>query len=156
MMNYWLFKSEPTCYSIDDLKRDQVEPWDGIRNYQARNFLRDICQIGDPILYYHSSCAVPGVVGLAEIASEAYPDDTAWDPNSDHPDPKSTPENPRWMMRDVKFVEKFSEVLPLSLLKEIPELQDMQLLKKGNRLSLFPVTKAEYDKIIELARSKSN
>ena len=149
-MNYWLFKSEPNCYSIDDLARDKTEHWDGIRNYQARNFMRDQCQVGDQIIFYHSSCAEPGAVGICEVSREAYPDHTAWDPASDHPDPKSTRDNPRWLMVDVTFKAKFKTTVSLKDMRSIPALSEMQLLKKGNRLSLFPITKSEFELIQNL------
>lgn len=149
MTNYWLMKSEPSCFSIDDLRNspNQTTPWDGVRNYQARNFMRDTMQIGDRILFYHSNCNPPGIVGVAEVASHAYPDYTAQDPNSDHPDPASTPENPRWYMVDVRFVEKFPNIISLEALKQHPELQGMQLLRKGNRLSVLPVRKEDWEYI---------
>ncbi len=152
MMNYWLFKSEPDCYSIDDLKRDKVEHWDGVRNYQARNFLRDECKKGDLIIYYHSSCKVPAAVGIARVVKEGYPDHTAFDPKSDHPDLDSDPENPRWFMVDVEFVEKFSTPIPLTDMKNMPELQGMKLLQRGNRLSLFPIDKHHFDIVSTLGR----
>jgi len=150
MTNYWLMKSEPSCFSIDDLQNspNQTTPWDGVRNYQARNFMRDTMQIGDQILFYHSNCNPPGIVGIAEVVSHAYPDYTAQDPNSYHPDPASTPENPRWYMVDVRFVEKFPNIIPLETLKQHPELQGMQLLQKGNRLSVLPVRKEDWEYIV--------
>lgn len=150
-MNYWLFKSEPNCYSIDDLKRDNIEHWDGIRNYQARNMLRDDVKKGDKVLFYHSSCAEPAVVGLCEVIKEGYPDYTAFDPKSEHPDPKSDPDNPRWFMVDVKFLEKFKHPLPLAQMKEMSEFSGMRLLQRGNRLSLFPVEKKHFDLVCNLA-----
>lgn len=150
-MNYWLFKSEPSCYSIDDLKRDNIEPWDGIRNYQARNMLRDDVKKGDKVLFYHSSCAEPAVVGLCEVVTEGYPDYTAFDPNSEHPDPKSDTDNPRWFMVDVKFLEKFKHPLPLAQMKEMSAFSGMRLLQRGNRLSLFPVEKKHFDLVCNLA-----
>jgi len=151
-MNYWLFKSEPNCYSIDDLKRDGPEHWDGIRNYQARNMLRDDVKLGDKVLFYHSSCAEPAVVGLCEVVKESYPDHTAFDPTSEHPDPKSDPENPRWFMVDVKFEAKFKNPLSLKQMKEMTEFSGMRLLQRGNRLSLFPVDKKHFDLACDLAR----
>jgi len=150
-MNYWLFKSEPNCYSIDDLKRDGTEHWDGIRNYQARNMLRDDVKLGDQVLFYHSSCAEPAVVGLCEVVKESYPDHTAFDPKSEHPDPKSDPDNPRWFMVDVKFKQKFDNPLTLKQMKEMSEFSGMRLLQRGNRLSLFPVDKEHFELAVKLS-----
>lgn len=154
MTKYWLMKSEPSCFSIDDLKNrpKQTEHWDGVRNYQARNFMRDDMSPGDRIFFYHSNCKPPGIIGVAEVASEAYPDHTAFDPTSDHPDSKSTPDNPRWFMVDVKYVEKFDDIIPLDELKKHPELENMPLLRKGNRLSIIPVDKQEWDYIMKTLR----
>lgn len=147
-------KSEPNCFSIDDLRNspNQTWYWDGVRNYQARNFMRDSMKIHDRIFFYHSNCKPPGIVGIAEVASAAYPDHTAFDPTSEHPDSNSTPENPRWFMVDVCFVEKFKELVSLERLKSYPELSQMQLLRKGNRLSILPVSQFEWDFIIQLGR----
>ncbi len=152
MPNYWLMKSEPTCCSIDDLRNapKQTLPWDGVRNYQARNFMRKDMRVGDLMFFYHSNCKPPGIAGVAEIVSDAYPDHTAFDPTSDHPDASSTPDNPRWFMVDVRFKEKFSHLLPLDALKHHPELEKMPLLRKGNRLSITPVSKTEWDFINQL------
>ncbi|STX28136.1 EVE domain [Legionella beliardensis] len=146
MNNYWLMKSEPTCFSIDDLYHapEKTTHWDGVRNYQARNFMRDKMTIGDLVFFYHSNCDIPGIVGIAEVSSQAYPDHTAFDPFSDHPDPKSTLENPRWFMVDITFKEKFNQTISLSQLKQYPELTNMPLLRKGNRLSVMPVSQAEW------------
>lgn len=153
MIRYWLLKSEPSCFSIEDLQNmpHQTSPWDGIRNYQARNFMCKEMQIGDQAFFYHSSCATPGIVGTMEIVSQAYPDDTAFDPASDHPDPQSTPENPRWFMVDVRFKQQFSDIISLSSLKTHPELDDMRLLQKGNRLSILPVSPDEWAFISKLS-----
>jgi len=151
MTQYWLMKSEPDAYSIDDLKRDRTEHWDGIRNYQARNFMMRDMKPGDEILFYHSSCKVPGVVGLARVCKEAYPDFTAWNPDSKYYDPKSTPEKPRWFMVDVGFVKKFPEVISLAQLRQTPGLEGMRLLQKGNRLSIMPVNEHEFQTICKLA-----
>lgn len=149
-MAYWLMKSEPDAYSIDDLARDGAEPWDGIRNYQVRNMIRDDMQVGDEAIFYHSSCKVPAAVGLMKIVSEAYPDPTQFDPGSQYFDAKSDPENPRWLLRDVEFVRKFERPITLQELKAYPGLEDFQLNKRGNRLSIFPVTKAQWDIILGL------
>lgn len=155
-MNYWLFKSEPNCYSIDDLQRDGVEHWDGIRNYQARNMLRDDVKKGDKVLFYHSSCPEPGVVGVCEVVKEGYPDHTAFDPTSEHPDPKSDPDNPRWFMVDVKFEKKFKNLVSLSQIKEMSEFSGMKLIQRGNRLSLFPVEKKHFDLVLKLSEKVDN
>jgi len=138
-MQYWLMKSEPDAFSIDDLRAVKVEPWDGIRNYQARNFMRDQMKVGDKVFFYHSSCAEPGIVGIMRIHSEPYPDHTALDPKAKYFDAKSDPDNPRWVMVDVKFSRKLKNPVSLAELKQYPELQDMRLLQKGNRLSIMPV-----------------
>ncbi len=152
MTHFWLMKSEPSCFSIDDLRAspNQTTAWDGVRNYQARNFMRHDMRKGDRIFFYHSNCNPPGIIGIAEVASEAYPDHTAFDPNSEHPDLKSTPENPRWFMVDVRFVKKFSSIIPLEELKRHPELNGMQLLRKGNRLSVLPVRSEDWNYITTL------
>ncbi|MGA8261101.1 MAG: EVE domain-containing protein [Arenicellales bacterium] len=149
-MNYWLMKSEPDAYSIDDLKRFKTDHWDGIRNYQARNFMRDGMKKGDRAFFYHSSCEEPGVVGIMEIVREAYPDHTAFDPEDKHFDDKSDPDNPRWFMVDVKFVRKLKRNITLKELKSHKPLAGMRLLRKGNRLSIMPVTKREWDFILKL------
>ncbi len=152
-MNYWLFKSEPDAFSIDDLKamKGKKDHWDGIRNYQARNLMRDDMKKGDLGFFYHSSCKVPGIVGIVEIVREAYPDHTAHDPEAKYYDPKSSPDNPRWVMVDVKFKRKFDEVLSLSALREVEALSDMVLLRKGSRLSIQPVSEEQWHTILELA-----
>ena len=153
MTKYWLMKSEPSCFSIDDLRDapEQITHWDGVRNYQARNFMREM-QVGDNVLFYHSNSNPPGVIGIMEVVAEAYPDHTAFDPDSEHPDPKSTPENPKWFMVDVQFKEKFPGLIPLNALKQYPQLEKMPLLRKGNRLSIMPVTEDEWDFILENLR----
>ncbi len=143
-------KSEPDTFSIDDLARVRVEPWTGVRNYQARNFMRDRMRVGDGVLFYHSSCAEPGVVGLAEVASEAYPDPTQFDRRSDYFDPASSPEHPRWMLVDVGFVRKLKRTITLPELKQQPRLADFALLRRGNRLSVLPVAKTEWDRFLSL------
>lgn len=147
---YWLMKSEPYDYSIDDLERDQVEPWDGIRNYEARNFMRDRMQIGDKIFFYHSNAKPIAIVGIMEVASEPYPDHTQFDPDSKYFDPKSTESNPRWMLVDVKFNKKFKNPVTREAMKLEEELQEMLIFKRS-RLSITPVTEAEWKKINEMA-----
>jgi predicted RNA-binding protein with PUA-like domain len=151
--DHWLMKTEPREYAITDLENSPggVDHWDGVRNYQARNFMRDDMQVGDPVLIYHSG-RNPAVVGTAEIARSGYPDHTAWDPTSGHYDPRSTPENPVWFMVDVRFRSRFHSPLPLSALRQIEALADMMLLRRGMRLSIQPVTAREYTVILELAR----
>jgi predicted RNA-binding protein with PUA-like domain len=146
-MNFWLMKSEPDEFSIDDLKRVKVEPWSGVRNYQARNFMRGMHK-GDGVLFYHSSCEVPGVAGIAEVASAAYADPTQFDPKSDYFDAASRRDEPRWSLVDVKFRRKLKRVITLAELKGREELKDMVLLRPGNRLSVSPVTDAEWDFIL--------
>jgi len=143
-------KSEPDAYSIDDLKSDGTEPWDGIRNYQARNMMRDEMKIGDDVLFYHSTCKVPAVVGLAKVASGPYPDPTQFDRKSKYYDDKSTEENPRWVLVDIAFTRKLKRPITLSELKEHPALVDFRLNQRGNRLSIFPVEKRHWDLILSL------
>ncbi len=139
-MSYWLLKSEPDCYSIEDQARDGTNYWEGCRNYTVRNFFRDSMNIGDKGFFYHSSCEPPGVVGIVEIVSDAYPDPTQFDPKSDYYDEKSTKENPRWLTRDVKFVKKLPRQVTLAELRSAPGLEDMMVVQKGQRLSVMPVT----------------
>ena len=143
-------KSEPETYSIDDLKDFQTDHWDGIRNYQVRNFFRDKIKIGDKAFFYHSNCKEPGIVGLMEIASDAYPDHTAFKPGEKYFDAKSDPENPRWLMIDVKYIRHTKRNITLSELREQKKLEDMRLLQRGNRLSVIPMTKKEWDYILRL------
>jgi len=147
---HWLMKSEPNEYSIDDLKTDKIEPWDGIRNYQVRNMFRDDFRVGDKAFFYHSSCKVPAIVGTMKIASKAYPDPTQFDPASGHFDPKSDRDNPRWLLVDVKFDRKLKRPITLKELKEHPALEDFLLNKRGNRLSVFPVSGKHWDLILGL------
>jgi len=152
-MNYWLIKSEPDAFSIDDLMNapGQTTHWDGVRNYQARNFMRDTMRKGDQVFYYHSNCKEPGIVGIAEIVSGAYPDHTAFDSNDIHYDPKSDPDNPRWMMVDVHYLRKTRRMIPLSEIKEYAaRLEGFALIRRGNRLSVMPVSKPHWDFILTL------
>jgi len=152
-MNYWLMKSEPDVFGIDDLKNktNSIEHWDGVRNYQARNMMRDQMKKGDLVFFYHSNCTPPGIVGIMQVVKEGYPDFTSWNSDSKYFDPKSTEENPRWFMVDVKFKKKFKEIIPLEVLKNKPELADFKLVQKGNRLSIIPVSQDEWDFILNLA-----
>ena len=152
---YWLMKSEPDAYSIDDLKRDSTTPWEGIRNYQARNYMRDDMQVGDGVLFYHSNAKPPGVVGIGKVSRSAYPDVFAFDPKSKYYDPKSDPENPRWMMVDVAYVSTFKRLVSLNELKEIPALADMLVIRKGMRLSVQPATKEEFAIVKKLGNTKA-
>jgi predicted RNA-binding protein with PUA-like domain len=154
-MKYWLMKSEPDVFSFEDLKKrkNQTEPWNGVRNYQARNFMRDEMKKGDLILFYHSSCPIPGVAGIARVNSEAYPDSTQFDPNSEYFDPKSTKENPRWFLVDVSFEMDLDKHVSLEELKVQKNLAEMRLLQRGNRLSILPVTKEEFTFIKKLGLS---
>ncbi len=154
-MKYWLFKSEPDAFSIDDLKsmKGRRDHWDGIRNYQARNLMRDEMKKGDLGFFYHSSCKVPGIVGVVEIVKEAYPDHTAHNPKEKYYDPKSTEKNPRWFMVDVKFKQKFKEIITLESLRTVKTLSDMVLLRKGSRLSIQPVSKKEWNAILKISGS---
>lgn len=146
---YWLGKSEPDCYSIEDLEKDknQTTHWEGVRNYQARNFMRDEMKKGDLFIFYHSNTKPPAAVGVCEIVKEAYPDFTAFDPEDEHFDPKSDRDKPRWFMVDVKLVEKFKNQVSLQEIKENPKLQEMRLVQRGNRLSVMPIEKKEFDEI---------
>lgn len=146
-MNHYLLKSEPDTYSIDDLKKDGQTEWDGIRNYQARNFMRDQMKVGDKILFYHSSCEVPHVAGLAKVASTPYPDPSQFDQKSKYYDPKSTKENPRWILVDIAFVKKAKKILTLEAIKNDPKLEGILLAKKGQRLSIQPVSQKHYQHI---------
>lgn len=153
-MNYWLMKSEPDVYGFEHLlaEPNQTSMWDGIRNYQARNFMRDSMKVGDRVLFYHSNTKPPGVVGVAEIVTEAYPDPTQFDPNEKYFDAKANPENPRWLVVDVKAVRKLNTFVSLEMIKAEPKLATMRLVQKGNRLSIMPVEKNEFDFILELGK----
>ena len=151
-MKYWLLKSEPSVFGIEDLKNmpNGTEHWDGVRNYQARNFMRDEMRCGDLVFFYHSNCKVPGIVGIAKIVRESYPDFTAFDPESNYFDPKSSPEKPRWFMVDICFEREFSRVISLNELKACVELQEMALVGRGNRLSVMPVSRDQWQFILSL------
>lgn len=154
-MKYWLMKSEPEEFSIDDLRKRsrRRDAWDGVRNYQARNMMRDEMKPGDLAFFYHSNCEVPGIAGIMKIASDGYPDPTAFDPRDKHYDPKSDPDNPRWYLVDVTFERKLDRVIPLTELKEHAErLGDFALIRKGNRLSVMPVTKKQWDYVLKLEK----
>jgi predicted RNA-binding protein with PUA-like domain len=148
---YWLMKSEPDAYSIDDLERDGREMWDGIRNYQARNMMRDDMRIGDEVLFYHSNCKEPAVVGIAKVASKPYPDPTQFEAESKYYDPKSDPDNPRWILVDVEFVRKLDTPVTLAEIKAHPALDDMILTRRGNRLSIMPVSQEHWQIILGMA-----
>ena len=145
----WLMKTEPDVYSIDDLIKDKVTHWEGIRNYQARNFMMKEMSIGDDVFIYHSNTDIPGIVGLGEVASKSYPDFFAWDHDSKYFDPKSTKDNPRWFMVDIKFKTKFDDVISLKQIKSDDNLDEMMVIKKGMRLSIQPVKAEEFNYIIE-------
>ena len=151
---YWLMKCEPAAYSIDDLARDGVTTWEGVRNYQARNFLRDQMQVGDGVLFYASNADPSGVTGLAEIARPGYPDAFAWKKGHKYFDAASTPDKPLWYLVDIKFAERFPEIVPLDELKKTAGLEQMMVIRKGARLSVQPVTKGEFDIVSKLGRRK--
>lgn len=149
---YWVMKTEPSEFSIDDLKArpKQTERWDGVRNYQVRNMMRDEMTKGDEVFFYHSSCEVPGIVGIAKIVREAYPDTTAFDAKHHHYDPKSKPDDPTWLMVDVKFVRKLKRTITLQELKDRPQLEGLALIRKGNRLSVNQVIEDQWNFILSL------
>lgn len=149
-MQYWLMKSEPDVYGLEDLKTEKIDHWDGIRNYQARNFMRNEMKKGDLAFFYHSNCEEPGIAGIMKIHKQAYPDFTAFDPDEKYFDPKSDPDNPRWYMVDVKYVRALKRLISLRELRLHKPLQEMRLLQKGNRLSILPVSKKEWEYIIKL------
>lgn len=149
-MNYWLVKSEVDVYSIEDLEKDKITYWEGVRNYQARNFLREM-KVGDKVLFYHSNSDLIGVVGLCEVVKEAYPDFTQFDPKSKYFDPKSKLDQPTWFMVDVKFVKKFKRIVTLDEIKKNMKLRNMKLVQRGNRLSVMPITTEEFNAILKMA-----
>lgn len=154
-MAYWLMKSEPDAFGIEDLKSRpaKTEPWDGVRNYQARNFMRDNMKKGDEIFFYHSNCKVPGIVGIATVAGTPYPDPTQFDPDSDYFDPKSDPDDPRWILVDVKYKRRLKRILSLAEIKDHAEaLGDFALVRKGNRLSIMPVSAEQWDYLLGLEK----
>lgn len=143
-MAYWLMKSEPDLFGIDDLQRVGVEPWNGVRNYQVRNMIRDQMRVGDLAFFYHSNCTIPGIAGIMRIHRASYPDQTAFDPKHRHYDPKSNPASPHWYQVDVAFVTKFVEMIPLSWLKQQPQMADSPLVQRGNRLSIMPISEQQW------------
>lgn len=152
-MRYWLMKSEPNEFGLDDLKQrpKQTEPWDGVRNYQARNFMRDEMRMGDPVFFYHSNCKEPAIVGIAEVASQAYPDPTAFDPEDPHYDPKSDPDNPRWYLVDIRFKRELERPLTLKTIKaHAGNLEGLHLIRRGNRLSVMPVSAEHWKYLLSL------
>lgn len=152
-MAYWLFKTEPSAYSIDDLEREKRTAWTGVRNFQARNFLRDEVKKGDWVIFYHSSCAIPGAVGVAEVSKEAYPDPTQFDQQSEYYDPKVKKEKPQWYAVEVALKTKFARAVSLAEMRAMPALTDMVLLRPGNRLSILPITAREYARIVKAGLS---
>jgi len=150
-VRHWLMKSEPDVFSLDDLKAAGTDHWDGVRNYQARNIMRDEMQLGDRAFFYHSNCAEPGIVGIMEIARAGYPDHTAFNPDDPHYDPKSDRDKPRWYMVDVRYLRHLPRVVALRELKSHPELAGMPLVRRGNRLSVMPVTEDQWHFILSLA-----
>jgi predicted RNA-binding protein with PUA-like domain len=153
-MKYWLVKTEPSVFSWDDLQKlpNQTSPWEGVRNYQARNFMRDEMKLGDRIFFYHSVAKPLAIMGIAQVVKEAYPDTFAFDPKSDYYDPKSSPENPRWVMVDLQFESAFTPPITLDELKQISGLEEMMLLRKGSRLSVQPVTAQEWEIVCNIRR----
>jgi predicted RNA-binding protein with PUA-like domain len=149
--SYWLMKSEPESYGIDHLARDKRTRWEGVRNYRARNFMRDQMRVGDGVLFYHSSTEPPGIAGLARVCSEPYPDPTQFDSKSKYYDADTTQEEPRWHLVDIEFVSKFEELMPLAFLREQAALEGMALLQRGHRLSVQPVTPAHWRHVLKLA-----
>jgi predicted RNA-binding protein with PUA-like domain len=155
MSRYWLMKCEPSAYTIDDLARDKTTSWEGVRNYQARNFMRDEMKVGDPVLFYASNADPSGVTGLAKIARAGYPDPFAWKNGHKYFDEASTKDKPVWYRVDIEFVERFPAIVPLDLLRKTKGLEKMMVTQKGSRLSVQPVTRSEYDIVVRLGRGKS-
>jgi predicted RNA-binding protein with PUA-like domain len=153
-MKFWLMKSEPHVYSIDDLERDKKDSWEGVRNYQARNFMREMAS-GDLVVFYHSNAKPPGAAGVCRVLREAYPDDTQFDQKSEYYDAKSEQEDPRWSMVDVEFIEKFEEPVSLQALKHDPALEEMRVTQKGSRLSVQPVEKKHFMRVLKMAGAKT-
>lgn len=151
MSQYWLMKSEPDAFSIHDLEQQGPSPWDGVRNYQARNFMKAM-EVDDLVFFYHSSCQPAGIAGIAKVTRSAYPDHTSWDTSSPYYDPKSSEESPRWFMVDIELVEIFPSLIPLSSLKQDPALNEMTLVKKGSRLSVMPILASEWQHILNTTR----
>ena len=151
-MKYWLMKNEPDDYSIEDLKRDKTEPWDGIRNYQVRNMIRDDMSVGDLAFFYHSNCEIPGIYGLLTIASDAYPDHTAFDKKAKYYDARSKKDKPTWLMVDVKYKRKLKKIITLKDLKSYKQLSNMRVVQRGNRLSITEVNKKDWEFILKLEK----
>jgi predicted RNA-binding protein with PUA-like domain len=156
-MNYWLMKSEPDVFGIDDLEKrpKKTEHWDGVRNYQARNMMRDEMKKGDLVFFYHSNCAEPGIVGIMKVVREGYPDHTAFDPEQKYYDPKSDPDNPRWYMVDVRYQRRTRRLISLAELKQRSGLADCPLVRKGNRLSIMPLTPEQWDLILQMENEEA-
>ena len=151
-MKYWLMKNEPDDYSIEDLKRDKTEPWDGIRNYQVRNMIRDDMSVGDLAFFYHSNCEIPGIYGLMTIASDAYPDHTAFDKKAKYYDARSKKDKPTWLMVDVRYKRKLKKIITLKDLKSYKQLSNMRVVQRGNRLSITEVNKKDWEFILKLEK----
>ena len=149
-MNYWLLKSEPDVFGLDDLKQVKTEPWDGVRNYQARNMMRDDMKKGDLAFFYHSNCKVPGIAGIMKVVAESHPDELQFDKNSPYYDPKSQRDKPRWFCVDVAYERHLQRLISLQELKEVTDLEDLPLVRKGNRLSIMPVTQQQWQTILAL------
>lgn len=151
-MKYWLMKTEPSTFSIDDLEKtsNQSTSWEGVRNYQARNYIRDEIKLGDKVIFYHSNSEPPGAAGICEVIKEAYPDHFAFDPENKYYDPKSLVSQPIWFMVDIRLIKKFNRIISLTEIKNNPKLNQMKLVQKGNRLSVFPITKDEFEEIIKM------
>ena len=153
-MAYWLMKTEPDGFSIDDLAERGREPWDGVRNYQARNFMRDAMRVGDEVFIYHSACKVPGIAGIGRVAGDSYPDPTQFDPDSKYHDAASKPEEPRWWLVDIEYVRTLRRLIPLTELKAMPAMEDSPLVRRGNRLSILPVTGGQWRAVLAAEKNK--